>query len=82
MENKENCWKMAGLFLGGIVTGIVGAKLVKTEKAKKLLVETTAAALRAKNAALESGTEVQEVAEDILAEAKELNKKREETTAE
>lgn len=80
MENKGN-WKLAGFFLGGVIAGVTGARLARTEKARKLLVETTAALLRAKDTALENGTEVQATAEDIVAEAKELNRKREEAAA-
>lgn len=81
MENKNN-WRTLGLFLGGVVAGVVGSKLVQSKEAKVLLVKTTAAALRAKDAALESGTEVQAAAEDIIAEAKEVNRKREEAAVE
>ncbi|WP_419036953.1 DUF6110 family protein [Phascolarctobacterium faecium] len=81
MENKNN-WRTLGLFLGGVVAGVVGSKLIQSKEAKGLLVKTTAAALRAKDAALESGTEVQAAAEDIIAEAKEVNRKREEAAVE
>lgn len=81
MENKNN-WRTLGLFLGGVVAGVVGSKLIQSKEAKGLLVKTTAAALRAKDAALESGIEVQAAAEDIIAEAKEVNRKREEAAVE
>lgn len=81
MENKTNL-KLAGIFFSGVAAGIAGYKLAKTETAKKMLVKTTAAALRAKDAVLEGGTEVQAAAEDLIAEAKEVNKQKEEAAVE
>lgn len=77
MEINEK-YQKAGLFLGGIVAGIVGLRALKSRDAKKLMVHTTATALRAKDAVLESTTAVQEGADDIIAEAKEVNRLKDE----
>lgn len=74
MENKE-AWEKAGLMIGGAIAGLIGLKVAKSKCAKKALVHTTAAALRAKEAALDSSAAVQEGAGDIVAEAKEVNRK-------
>lgn len=77
MENKEKYEKI-GLFLGGVVAGIVGLRALKSREAKQLMVNTTATTLRVKDSVLEATTAVQEGADDIIAEAKEVNRKKEE----
>lgn len=74
MENKE-CWAKVGLMVGGAIAGLIGLKIAKSKCAKNALIQTTAAALRAKEAALDSGAAAQESAGDIVAEAKEVNRK-------
>lgn len=68
--------KKLGLFLGGVAFGTAGIKILSSKDAKKAYVHCTAAALRAKESVMKTATTVQENAEDILAEAKQINEKR------
>lgn len=68
--------KKAALFAGGVLFGTAGIKILSSKDAKKLYVQTTAAALRAKDCVMNTATSIQENAEDILAEAKEVNSSR------
>ena len=64
------------IFLGGVLFGSAGLKLLSSKDAKKVYVHTTAAALRIKDYAMTTVTTVKENAEDILAEAVQLNEDR------
>ena len=73
-------------FIGGVLFGSVGIKLLSSKDAKKAYVHVTAAGLRMKDSVMETVTTVQENAADILASAKDMNEARaaleaEETTA-
>ena len=68
--------KKIGLFLGGVLFGTAGIKILSSKEAKKVYVHCTAAALRAKESVMKTVTIAQENAEDILAEAKQINEKR------
>lgn len=68
--------KKAALFVGGVLFGSAGFKLLASKDAKKVYVHTTAAALRMKDSLMETVSSVQENAADILAEAKEINEER------
>ena len=68
--------KKAALFAGGVLFGTAGVKILASKDAKKAYVQTTAAVLRAKDCVMDTVTKVQENAEDILAEAKEINEER------
>ena len=68
--------KKIGIFAGGVLFGTAGVKILSSRDAKKVYTECTAAALRAKDCVMKTVTTVQENAEDILAEAKEINGKR------
>ncbi len=70
--------KGALLFLGGVLFGTAGIKALSGRDAKKAYVHCTAAALRAKDSVMKTVTKVQENAEDIYAEAKQINLDREE----
>lgn len=70
-------WKKAALFVGGTLFGSLGFKLLSCRDAKKVYTKSTAAALRAKDCLMKTSTKIQENAEDILAEAKAINKARE-----
>ena len=72
---KENL-KKAGLFAAGVAFGTAGIKVLSSKDAKKVYTGCTAAALRAKDCVMKTATTVQENAEDILAEAKQVNEKR------
>ena len=71
-----NFHKGAALFVGGVLFGSAGFKLLSSKDAKKVYTHTTAAALRMKESVMETVTFVQENAADILASAKEINEQR------
>lgn len=81
MKLKSSSMKQAGVFLGGLLFGTAGIKLLSSKDAKKLYAHCTAAFLRARDFVMKTTTTVQENAEDILAEAKEINEKRAEEEA-
>ena len=64
------------LFAGGVLFGAAGIKALSGRDAKKVYTNCTAAVLRAKDCILDTVTTVQENAEDILAEAKQINEER------
>ena len=68
--------KKIGLFAGGVLFGTAGVKILYSKDAKKVYTNCTAAALRAKDCVMKTATTMQENAEDILAEAKEINRQR------
>lgn len=51
-------------------------KLLSSKDAKKVYTNCTAAVLRAKDSVMKTASTVQENAEDILAEAKQINEER------
>ena len=63
-------------FVGGTLFGSFGIKLLSSKDAKKVYVHATAAGLRIKDSVMETVTNVQENAADVLASAKELNEER------
>ena len=63
-------------FVGGTLFGSFGIKLLSSKDAKKVYVHATAAGLRMKDSVMETVTNVQENAADVLASAKELNEER------
>ena len=65
-----------GLFAAGVLFGTAGIKVLASDDAKKLYANCTAAVLRAKETVMNTVTTVQENAEDILAEAKQINEER------
>ena len=64
-------WVKLGIFAGGVAFGSVGSK-----DAKKVYAQVTAATLRAKESVMKTVTNVKENAGDILADAKDINEKR------
>ena len=68
--------KKLGLFAGGVLFGTAGLKILSSKDAKKLYTHTTAAVLRAKESVMTVVTTVRENAEDILADAKDINEQR------
>ena len=69
-------FKNLALFAGGVLFGTAGIKILCSKDVKKVYVEGTAAVLRAKVCIMKTVESVQENAEDILAEAKQVNEKR------
>ena len=68
--------KHPGLFAAGVLFGTAGIKALSSKDAKKLYTNCTAAVLRAKECVMKTATTIQENAEDILAEAQQINEKR------
>ncbi len=69
-------WSKAGLFVGGVLFGTAGLKILGSRDAKKAYTHVTAAVLRAKDGVMTTATTIRENADDILADAKEINEKR------
>ena len=69
-------FKKSGLFAAGVLFGTAGIKILTSKDAKKLYTGCTAAVLRAKGCIMKTATNLQENAEDIYAEAKEINEER------
>lgn len=69
-------WKHVGLFAAGTLFGTSGIDLLGSKGAKKAYTEVTAVALRCKDEVLKAATSIQENANDILEDAKELNRQR------
>ena len=67
--------KNLALFAGGVLFGTAGVKILSS-KDVKVYVEGTAAVLRARDCVMKTAETVQENAEDILAEAKQINERR------
>ena len=68
--------KKLALFLGGVVFGSAGFKVLSSKDAKKVYTQTTAAVLRMKECTMQTVNKVQEEAGDILADAKAINESR------
>lgn len=68
--------KNTGIFAAGVLFGTAGIKLLTSKDAKKVYVQCTAAALRAKDDVMKTVTVIQENAEDIYAEALQVNEER------
>ncbi len=69
-------YKNLALFAGGVLLGSAGFKLLASKDAKKVYTHATAAALRVKDSVMQTVTNVQENAADILASAKDINEER------
>ena len=70
-------WDKTGLFAAGVLFGTAGIKFLSSKDAKKVYTECTAAVLRAKDCVMKTVTTIQENAEDIYADAKQINEERE-----
>lgn len=68
--------KHVGIFAAGVLFGTAGIKVLASKDARKVYTGCTAAVLRAKECVLDTATKIQENAEDIYAEAMEINEKR------
>ena len=73
--------KQIGLFAAGVLFGTAGLKILGSKDAKKAYAHTTAAVLRAKDSVMKAVTAVREGAEDVYADAKDINTAREEAEA-
>lgn len=74
--------KRIGLFAGGVLFGTAGVRILASKDAKKFYVNCLAAGLRAKDCVMTTAAGIQENADDIIAEAKEINRQRMEETFE
>lgn len=68
--------KTTGIFAAGVLLGTAGIKVLSSKDAKKVYTQCTAAVLRAKECVMKTVTNIQENAEDIYAEAQQINEKR------
>ena len=68
--------KHTGIFAAGTLFGTAGIKILSSKDAKKVYTECTAAVLRAKECVMKVATNIQENAEDIYAEAQQINEDR------
>lgn len=69
--------KKTGIFAAGVLFGTAGIKILSSKDAKKVYTQCTAAVLRAKKCVMKTVTNIQENAEDIYAEAQQINDTRE-----
>lgn len=69
-------WDKLALFASGVLFGTAGVKILTSKDAKKVYTHTTAAALRCKECVMSTVTLVKENADDILADAKQINEDR------
>ena len=65
-----------GIFAAGVLFGTAGIKILSSQDAKKVYTNCTAAVLRAKDCVMKTATNIQENAEDIYAEAQQINEDR------
>ena len=65
-----------GIFAAGVLLGTEGISKPSLYYAKKLYTNCTAAVLRAKECVMKTATTIQENAEDIYAEAQQINEDR------
>ena len=68
--------KKTGIFAAGVAFGTAGIKILSSKDAKKVYTGCTAAVLRAKECVMKAATTIQENAEDIYAEAQQINEER------
>lgn len=68
--------KKTGIFAAGVLFGTAGIKILSGKDAKKVYTQCTAAVLRAKECVMKTVTNIQENAEDIYAEAQQINEER------
>ena len=78
MLNCLKCidWKKTGMFAAGVRFGTAGIKVLSSKDAKKVYTNCTAAALRARDCVMKTAAVIQENAEDIYAEAQQINEER------
>ena len=78
MLDVKKCLKLknVAVFASGVLFGTAGIKILSSRDARKVYTYCTAAVLRAKECVMKTATNIQENAEDILAEAKEINEQR------
>lgn len=68
--------KTSGIFAAGVLFGTAGIKILSSKDAKKVYTNCTAAVLRARECVMKTAVTIQENAEDIYAEAQQINEER------
>lgn len=68
--------KKTGIFAAGVLFGTAGVKVLASRDAKKFYTGCTAAVLRARECVLKTAATIQANAEDIYAEAQQINEER------
>ena len=68
--------KKLGMFGAGVLFGTAGLKLLTSKDAQKLYAHTTAAVLRAKDSIMQTVTAARECAQDVYADAQDINEAR------
>ncbi|MGN0203643.1 MAG: DUF6110 family protein [Coprococcus sp.] len=68
--------KTSGIFAAGVLFGTAGIKILSSRDAKKVYTNCTAAVLRARECVMKTAATIQENAEDIYAEAQQINEER------
>lgn len=68
--------KKTGIFAAGLLFGTAGIKILSSKDAKKVYTNCTAAVLRAKDCVMNTATKIQENADDIYQNAKQINADR------
>ncbi len=78
MLDVKKCLKLknVAVFASGVLFGTAGIKVLGSQDAKKLYINCLAAGLRAKECVMTTASNIQANAEDVLAEAKEINRAR------
>ena len=74
--------KHLGLFAAGVLFGTAGLKILSSKEAKAVYAHTTAAVLRMKDSVMKTVTTIREGAEDVYADAKDINEARAQQEAE
>ena len=74
--------KKIGMFGAGVLFGTVGLKILSSKDAQRLYAHTTAAVLRAKDSVMKTVTSIREGAEDVYADAQDINESRAQKDAE
>ena len=69
-------WKKLGLVGTGALLGAYGVRILSSADARKVYTHGTAAVLRMKDEVMKDVETIRENAEDIAADAKEINEKR------
>lgn len=74
--------KRFGMFAAGVLFGTAGLKILGSKDARKVYAHTTAAVLRAKDSVMKTINAVQESAQDVYADAQDINEGRAQKEAE
>ncbi len=74
--------KKLGMFGAGVLFGTAGLKLLGSKDAQKLYAHVTAAVLRMKDSVMKTVTTIREGAEDVYADAQDINETRAQKEAE